>query len=390
MLKENVRDILTGKVRPKPIGFSWKGSGDSPFRNVGKAWGLKTEGLDKWGGKGAKESTRPKFKSEAEEAIYKDKVDAGIIKEDTYLRDEGASGGKYKIGLREPLGALLVSGADNEYSKAEEADRAELAKANDEIARAMEADRETITKANEEISRVTGYKEEVSLEEKSSEEMVATEAYPEESVPEEIATEEAYAEEPVSEEKAGEETATEGTYPEEGAVEGTYPEESAVESSYAPEESPMEGGYSGKYAPYQPPYEGYGGGKGGGGGIPLPKGYAKQLSKEQLLGAIGWKQGIMYKYIYPPYGQEDIINSRSPIQGIPIKEGIRSAYETIIRTRKGVIPKNITREMGMMTLVITDADKNGQPEIHFVEREVRKGRGAVVTKKKPTAEVFNM
>jgi CxxC motif-containing protein (DUF1111 family) len=98
----------------------------------------------------------------------------------------------------------------------------------------------------------------------------------------------------------------------------------------------------------------------------------------------------MYKYIYPPYGQEDIINSRSPIQGIPIKEGIRSAYETIIRTRKGFIPPNITRHMGMMDLVITDADKNGQPEIHFVEREVRKGRGTVVSKKKPIAEVFNM
>jgi hypothetical protein len=121
--------------------------------------------------------------------------------------------------------------------------------------------------------------------------------------------------------------------------------------------------------------------------IPL-LGSGKQLSKEQLLGAIGWKQGIMYKYIYPPYGQEDIINSRTPIQGIPIKEGIRSAYETIIRTRKGAIPDNITRHMGMMDLVITDADKNGQPEIHFVEREVRKGRGAVVKKKIDTKQAF--
>ena len=99
----------------------------------------------------------------------------------------------------------------------------------------------------------------------------------------------------------------------------------------------------------------------------------------------------MYKYIYPPYGQEDIINSRTPIQGIPIKEGIRSAYETIIRTRKGFIPPNITRHMGMMDLVITDADKNGQPEIHFIEREQRKGRGAVAKKKvNNTAQAFTM
>jgi hypothetical protein len=121
---------------------------------------------------------------------------------------------------------------------------------------------------------------------------------------------------------------------------------------------------------------------------PLLGAGGKKLTKEQLEGAIGWKQGIMFKYIYPPYGQEDIINSRTPIQGIPIKEGIRSAYETIIRTRKGTIPPNITRHMGMMDLVITDADKNGQPEIHFLEREVRKGRGAVA--KKPTTQAFTI
>lgn len=114
----------------------------------------------------------------------------------------------------------------------------------------------------------------------------------------------------------------------------------------------------------------------------------KELTKEQLEGAIGWKQGIMYKYIYPPYGQEDIINSRSPIQGIPMKEGIRSAYETIIRTRPGFIPPNITRHMGMMDIQITDADKNGQPEIKFMEREHRKGRGSV--KKQSTAQVFTI
>ena len=114
----------------------------------------------------------------------------------------------------------------------------------------------------------------------------------------------------------------------------------------------------------------------------------KELTKEQLAGAIGWKQGIMYKYIYPPYGQEDIINSRSPIQGIPMKEGIRSAYETIIRTRPGFIPPNITRHMGMMDIQITDADKNGQPEIKFMEREHRKGRGSV--RKQSTSQVFTI
>jgi hypothetical protein len=116
----------------------------------------------------------------------------------------------------------------------------------------------------------------------------------------------------------------------------------------------------------------------------------KPLTREQKLGAIGWKQGIMYKYIYPPYGQEDIINSRSPIQGIPMKEGIRSAYETIIRTRPGFIPPNITRHMGMMDIKITDADKDGQPEIKFIAQDHRKGRGAVSKKKINTAQAFNI
>ena len=124
--------------------------------------------------------------------------------------------------------------------------------------------------------------------------------------------------------------------------------------------------------------------------LPVIGSNGKKLTKEQLEGAIGWKQGIMFKYIYPPYGQEDIINSRSPIQGIPVKEGIRSAYETIIRTRKGYIPPNITRHMGMMDIFITDADKNGQPEIKFVEREQRKGRGAVSKKKTNPIQVFTI
>jgi hypothetical protein len=44
--------------------------------------------------------------------------------------------------------------------------------------------------------------------------------------------------------------------------------------------------------------------------------------------------------------------------------------------------------MGMMDIQITDADKNGQPEIKFTEREHRKGRGSV--KKQSTAQVFTI
>lgn len=93
----------------------------------------------------------------------------------------------------------------------------------------------------------------------------------------------------------------------------------------------------------------------------------KELTKEQKEGAIGWKQGVMYKYIYPPFGQEDILNTPNPIEGIPIKDGIRSAYESIIRTHKGYIPPVIYRDMGIMDITITTDDKTGKPRISFKE-----------------------
>jgi hypothetical protein len=102
-------------------------------------------------------------------------------------------------------------------------------------------------------------------------------------------------------------------------------------------------------------------------GIPIIlKGSGKPLTEEEFLGAVGWKQGFCYKYIYPPYGQNDIINSLTPIQGIPIKKGARSAFESIIRTHKGFLPPTITRDMGIMDITISGGDKrDSKPKISF-------------------------
>lgn len=70
----------------------------------------------------------------------------------------------------------------------------------------------------------------------------------------------------------------------------------------------------------------------------------KRLTMSQISGAIGWKQGSgKYKYIYPPYGEDDVIISREPLTDIPTKKDWRSAYKTLIRKHKGEIPPSITR-----------------------------------------------
>ncbi len=106
----------------------------------------------------------------------------------------------------------------------------------------------------------------------------------------------------------------------------------------------------------------------------------KKLTRGELEASVAWKQGIMYKLIYPPYGQRDIINSRTPFPGMHIHTGARSAFETLIRTQRGRLPSTIVRDMGMMHIRIEAGDKfSGKPKMRFHELEERKGKGTVKT-----------
>lgn len=106
----------------------------------------------------------------------------------------------------------------------------------------------------------------------------------------------------------------------------------------------------------------------------------KKLTRGELEASVAWKQGIMYKLIYPPYGQRDIINSRTPFPGMHIHTGVRSAFETLIRTQRGRLPSTIVRDMGMMSIRIEAGDKyTGKPKLKFHELEERKGKGTVKT-----------
>jgi hypothetical protein len=117
-----------------------------------------------------------------------------------------------------------------------------------------------------------------------------------------------------------------------------------------------------------------------GGGIPLilVGRDGRPLSKEQLLGSMAWKQGFMYKLWYPPYGQDDIINSRTPFPGVKNYQGFKSAYASLIRRTPGTIPPMISRNMGMFSTTIVGGDKAGsQPQLVYKEHEERKGKGPV-------------
>lgn len=102
----------------------------------------------------------------------------------------------------------------------------------------------------------------------------------------------------------------------------------------------------------------------------------KPLTEEQRLGSMAWKQGIMYKLWYPPFGQDDIINSRKPFPGVQNYKGFKSAYKSLIRRTPGIIPPEISRSMGMFTTVIKGGDKAGaQPQLVYKEHEERKRKG---------------
>jgi hypothetical protein len=107
----------------------------------------------------------------------------------------------------------------------------------------------------------------------------------------------------------------------------------------------------------------------------------RALTAEEIKGAVAWKQGVMYKLVFPPYGQNDVVNSRSPFQGIVAHANARNAYETLVTKHQGKLPSTIVRHMGMMTFSVTGGNKkHGSPKVKVIEREDRKNTAQVVSK----------
>lgn len=91
--------------------------------------------------------------------------------------------------------------------------------------------------------------------------------------------------------------------------------------------------------------------------VHIPEREAKEKRRKiELKGAICWRQGFIWKTIYPPYGKDDIMHTTEPPPGVKVVKGIRSAYKTI--TKLGVhVPREIYVDMGIMDVVIKKRGK---------------------------------
>ena len=85
-------------------------------------------------------------------------------------------------------------------------------------------------------------------------------------------------------------------------------------------------------------------------------------------GIIAWKQGWCFKALVPPFGPDDIINTRTPLPGVKYFRGAGSAARSIV-ARGGEVPKVILRDMGIVDIRIVTPSRVGRkgrkPRLHF-------------------------
>jgi len=97
----------------------------------------------------------------------------------------------------------------------------------------------------------------------------------------------------------------------------------------------------------------------------LPKDRLSKLTKKQREGIIAWKQGFIYRLLYPPYGVKDVIHSKKPLAGVKYYSGTKSAMKSII-AKHGYVPPEVLRDMGIMDVIIrTPWGKTSKPKLYF-------------------------
>lgn len=100
--------------------------------------------------------------------------------------------------------------------------------------------------------------------------------------------------------------------------------------------------------------------------VKLPDDTEKELTEEELEGAIAWKQGFMYILIFPPYGEKNIAYSKKPFPGVRTVDGAQSAFITATRIG-GKVPEKLARKLGFFDLKIT-TPKGGKPKLKYTRR----------------------
>jgi len=100
--------------------------------------------------------------------------------------------------------------------------------------------------------------------------------------------------------------------------------------------------------------------------LPIPsKDRISQLTKKQREGIIARKQGWCYIVLYPPYGKDNVIYSRKPLEGVKYFSGLGSVARSII-AKHGYVPPEVLRDMGIMDVIIrTPWEKKSKPKIFF-------------------------
>jgi hypothetical protein len=104
----------------------------------------------------------------------------------------------------------------------------------------------------------------------------------------------------------------------------------------------------------------------------LPSSKVSDLSSKQLEGSVAWKQGWCYKLIYPPYEQENIINSKKPFPNMRIHRDARSAFKTLTQIVEGTLPSTITRDMGIMDITIDVVDNPSSKVKHTLAMKYKR------------------
>jgi hypothetical protein len=89
---------------------------------------------------------------------------------------------------------------------------------------------------------------------------------------------------------------------------------------------------------------------------------------------VAWKQGWCYKLIYPPYGQENIINSKHSFPGMRIHKNAGSAFKTLLQIVDGTLPPTITRDMGIMDISIDVVDNPSSNVKHTLRMKYKLDR----------------
>lgn len=85
-----------------------------------------------------------------------------------------------------------------------------------------------------------------------------------------------------------------------------------------------------------------------------------ELTESQRAGTVGWKQGNMYRYVYPPYRENDFIPTPIPLEGVSTSETAQEAYETV----KDKIIYPVRHKMGIFDIVIKPGG-----EVEYIENE---------------------